>query len=237
VTRRRGSSPEASTGPLARIEAALGHRFARRELLQQALRHSSAAHEGGVPSNERLEFLGDAALSHACAVLLFRLWPGADEGQLTRGRAVLVRERTLVELAERLGLPAALEVGGGLRPGEHGGAVVADAVEAVLGAVLLDAGWRAFQATVRRLFRPFLEGLDPTRLPLEEPKSTLQELAQQQGKPLPLYRQVEVRGPAHRQVFVYEVELEGRVLGHGEGSSKRAAQQAAARAALEHLSR
>ncbi len=217
------------------LEAALRYRFRDRELLAQALRHSSAAHERQAPSYERLEFLGDAALSHAVAALLFERWPGASEGQLTRARAALVREKTLAALSQRLGLAAALEVDGGLRAEDAGPSVLADALESLLGAVLLDGGWRTLRAVTRRLIGPLLAELKPTDLPFEEAKSTLQELAQRQGLPLPVYREVEVRGPDHRRTFVYEVVFDGRTLAHGEGSSKRSAQQEAARAALRAL--
>jgi ribonuclease-3 len=222
-------------GVLPRLEAALGHRFAQPELLEQALRHRSAAHEQGVASSERLEYLGDAALSHAVAALLFERWPEASEGELTRARAALVREASLAVLAEQLGLADALQLGSGLQGGSAGPAVLADALEAVLGALLLDGGWRSFRAAVRRLFMPLAEALDPTQLALEEPKSTLQEMAQKRGLPLPLYREVETHGPAHRRVYVYEVEFGGRVLAQGEGPSKKAAQQEAARRALQAL--
>lgn len=220
---------------LRRLQKALGYRFTHAELLKQALRHRSAAHEQGVPSFERLEFLGDAALSHAVAALLFARWPEATEGELTRARASLVRETSLAQLAERLGLPASLEVGSGLDGANPGAAVLADALEAVLGALLIDGGWRSFKAAVARTFAPLLASLDRSQLALEEPKSTLQEVAQRRGLSLPEYRQIEVRGPAHRQVFVFDVELDGRVLGRGEGSSKRGAQQEAARHALEAM--
>jgi len=217
---------------LRRLQRALSYEFADQRLLEEALRHRSAAHERGVPSFERLEFLGDAALSHAVAALLFVRRPEADEGELTRARASLVRETSLAHIAERLDLPGALELGGGLDGAEPGAAVLADALEAVFGALLIDGGWRPFKAAVGRVFAPLLDSLDEAQLAFEEPKSTLQELAQRRGLPLPAYRQLEVRGPAHRQVFVFEVELGGRVLGRGEGSSKKAAQQAAARDAL-----
>ncbi|MEW6336085.1 MAG: ribonuclease III [Acidobacteriota bacterium] len=218
---------------VAALEEALGHRFRDRTLLDEALRHASAAHEQGAPSYERLEFLGDAALSHVIAALLFDRWPGAGEGQLTRGRAALVREASLDVLARAIGIPAALELGGRVSPSA---AVNADALEAVLGALLLDAGWRQFRAAVRRLFKVPLAALDPFRLGFEEPKSTLQELAQRQGLRLPVYHQVEVRGPEHGRVYVFEVEFDGRALARGEGRTKRAAQQNAARGALEVLS-
>lgn len=217
---------------LARVQRGLGYQFRRPELLAQALRHASAAHEQGAPSNERLEFLGDAALSHAVAVLLFSAWPGASEGQLTRGRAALVRERTLAEVAQRLGIGEALEVSLRFRLSD---AVLADGCEAVLGALLVDGGWRRFSATVRRLFLPLLAALEPDDLPREEPKSALQELAQRRGLALPVYRQVGVEGPEHHRLYTFEVEFAGQVVGRGSGTSKRAAQQEAARAALALL--
>lgn len=223
------------TAAQRRLEEALGYQFADADLLAQALRHRSAAHERGVASFERLEFLGDAALSHAIALLVFTRWPDAAEGELTRARAAVVREASLAALAERVGVPAVLELGSGLERLAAGAPLLADAMEAVLGALLLDGGWRAFRGAVNRLFAPLVGSLDPAQLPFEEPKSTLQELAQRRGLPLPAYREVEVRGPAHRQLFVFEVALEGRVLARGEGSSKKAAQQEAARAALEAL--
>jgi ribonuclease-3 len=220
---------------LHRVERALGHRFVRRALLAEALRHRSAAHEQGAPSSERLEFLGDAALSHAVAALLFARWPQVSEGELTRARAALVRKATLARLAQEIGVGKALDLGSNLEAAEAGPSVLADALEALLGALLLDAGWRRFQVTVRRLFVPLAERLDPAQLILAEPKTALQQLAQQRGFALPAYRHVEVRGPAHRQVFVVEVEFGGVALARGEGSSKRAAQQDAALHALRVL--
>ena len=223
------------TDAVAALEAALGHRFAAPELLAEALRHRSAAHERGKASSERLEFLGDAALSHAVAALLFERWPAASEGELTRARAALVRERTLARLADEVGIPDALDLGGGLERRHPGSSLLADALEAVLGAVLLDGGWRSFRTVTRRLLLPLLDELEPDDLPLEEPKSTLQEMAQRRGLPLPVYREVDLRGPAHARIYVVEVEFDGRAAGRGEGSSKRAAQQDAARDALRNL--
>ena len=230
-----GTPPRSRRVVKTPLERGLGYRFRSRELLEQALRHRSAAHEEGRESFERLEFLGDAALSHAVALLLFTHWPRASEGQLTRARATLVRATTLASLAEGLGLAAELRLGGGLKVAEAGSALLADGLEAVLGGVLLDGGWRAFQGCVGRLLTPLLAELDPDQLDLEEPKSALQEIAQRHGVALPVYHEVTIAGPAHRRVYLYEVELEGRLLGRGEGSSKRAAQQAAARDALAAL--
>ena len=232
VKRPKVNGGESASG---RVADALGHRFRDPALLEEALRHSSAAHEQGVPSFERLEFLGDAALSHAVAALLFKSWPEAAEGDLTRARAALVREASLAKLAEEVGLAEAIQLGGGLHEEQPSAALLADAFEAALGALLLDGGWRAFSAAVRRLFGPMLAALDRAQLALVEPKTTLQELAQKQGLPLPLYRLAETRGPAHRRVYVYEVEFAGRPVGRGEGPSKKAAQQEAARRALAAL--
>lgn len=220
---------------LRTLQHRLGYTFREWRLLEQALRHRSAAHEQQVDSYERLEFLGDAALSHAVGAMLFAAWPEAAEGPLTRARAALVREATLAEVARRLGIGDALELGSGLKDGDAGPALLADALEAVLGAMLLDGGWRVFQSAVRRLLGPSMRALDAEQLDRTEPKSVLQELAQKRAWPLPVYREAATRGPAHARIYVYEVELQGRVLGQGEGSSKRAAQQAAAAAALEAL--
>jgi ribonuclease-3 len=221
---------------LTRVMTALGYRFADPDLLRQALRHRSAAFEQQEPSSERLEFLGDAALSHAVAMVLFAAWTNASEGELTRGRAALVRERTLAMLAVELAIPAALEVGGGLQDDAPPPSLLADAFEATLGALLLDGGWPAFFAVTERLFTPLVAQLDRERLAIaEEPKSALQELAQLRGLPLPVYREIEEQGPEHRRTYVFEVEFGGRVMGLGEGSSKKAAQQAAAARALEAL--
>lgn len=218
---------------LRRVEEKLGYRFRRPELLAEALRHRSVAVPKGLASNERLEFLGDAALSHAVAELLFFAWPRAREGELTRARAALVKGETLAALASELGLAEALEVAEGVEPGE---ALLADALEAVLGALVLELGYRRFAAFVRRLLSPALAGLSRSELLSLEPKSALQELCQRKGWELPLYRQVEVRGPEHQRLYVYEVEVGGEVRGRGEGSSKKLAQREAARVALQSLS-
>ncbi len=217
---------------LERVEAKLGYRFRRRELLAEALRHRSVAVPRGLASNERLEFLGDAVLSHAVAEMLYLAWPHAREGELTRARAALVKGETLSAVASALGLGEALEVAEGVEPGE---ALLADALEAVFGALYLELGFRRFAAFVRKLLAPELARLSPAALPSLEPKSALQELAQRLGWALPVYREVEVRGPEHQRVYVFEVEVAGAVRGRGEGSSKKTAQREAARAALESL--
>lgn len=214
------------------LERRLGYEFRSPERLAEALRHRSVASFPTKPSNERLEFLGDAALSLAVAEMLFRHWPEAREGDLTRARAALVRGETLAKIAVSLGIDKALQAAPGVEPRE---ALVADAFEAVLGALALEVGYRRFARIVHRLFRPFLDQLARDELATLEPKSALQELAQRRGWALPVYRQVEVRGPEHQRVYVFEVELENRVRGRGEGPSKKLAQREAARVALELL--
>ncbi len=229
---KKEPSLEVKEGARQAVESRLGYRFRNPELLRQALRHRSQASTQGKPSNERLEFLGDAALSHAVAELLFSRWPQAREGELTRARAALVKGEALARLAEQLGLAEALEVAEGVEPGD---ALLADALEAVFGALCLEMGHRRFASFVRRLFSPMLAELAERQLAELEPKSALQEMAQRRGWTLPVYRQVEVRGPEHQRLYVFEVEVEGRVCGRGEGSSKKIAQREAAKAALRFL--
>lgn len=214
------------------LERRLGYQFRSPERLGEALRHRSAASLLTKPSNERLEFLGDAALSLAVAEMLFRRWPKAQEGELTRARAALVRGATLAKIAVSLGIDKALEVAAGVTPGET---LVADALEAVLGALVLEVGYRRFAKIVQRLFLPYVNQLEEDALATLEPKSALQELAQRRGWALPVYRQVEVRGPEHQRIYVFEVELENRIRGRGEGPSKKLAQREAARMALQFL--
>jgi ribonuclease-3 len=229
---KAAKDPQEREAHLQEVQAKLGYWFRRPELLREALRHRSVAAAGQLPSNERLEFLGDAALSHAVAQVLFTTWKNAPEGTLTRARAALVKGETLARLASQLGLGQALEVAEGVEPGE---ALLADALEAVLGALSLEVGFRRFVAFVRRLFAPLLQELPQGQLLHLEPKSALQELAQRRGWALPVYREIEVRGPEHQRLYVYEVEVGGQVRGRGEGSSKKLAQREAARSALQSL--
>lgn len=216
----------------AELEA-LPYRFARPELLGEALTHRSA----GPRNNERLEFLGDAVLNFLIADALFRRVPDADEGGLSRLRANLVRRETLAEIAAELRLGEALVLG----PGElkSGGfrrqSILADALEAVVGAVYLDGGFGACEALVDRLFRERLDSL-PSTDSLKDPKTRLQEYLQARQAPLPNYRLVSQEGEPHRRVFRVACEIEG-VTGTVEatGRSRRAAEQEAARRALKAL--
>lgn len=199
------------------------------ELLLLALTHRSFAYEhGGIPNNERLEFLGDSILGQAVTVMLYREHPDLDEGDLAKRRASLVSSAALAEVARRIGLGAYVRLGRG--EAASGGAgkasILADTVEAVIGAVYLDAGGREATALVLRLLDPLLG--DPNRFGAAmDPKTSLQELAAQHGAAAPTYH-VTSTGPDHNKVFHAQVTVTGLVTAHGEGSSKKHAEMAAA---------
>ena len=221
------------TDDRAWLERELGYRFRDEELLARALTHRSA----GGRHNERLEFLGDAALSLVVAEALYERLPDAPEGHLSRLRASLVRRSSLAEIARSLGFPARLRLG----PGElkSGGfrrdSILSDALEAVLGAIHLDGGLDALRPVVLRLYGDRLDAL-PAHEDLKDPKTLLQERLQARGMPLPLYRLDGVEGEDHRQFFTITCEVEG-VAGEatGSGGSRRAAEQAAAARMLARL--
>ncbi|MCZ2439583.1 MAG: ribonuclease III [Burkholderiales bacterium] len=215
------------------LEHALGHRFDEPRLLARALTHRSA----GPEHNERLEFLGDAVLSLAVSAMLFERFAGSDEGDLTRIRAHLVREDSLHRLALQLGLPERLRLsegelrgGGAQRP-----SILADALEAVIGAVFLDGGYEAARQVVQRLLGERIDGTEVQSWS-KDAKTELQEWLQARRIAVPAYRIVATRGQAHAQTF--EVECEVATLGlseRGEGRSRRAAEQEAARRLLDRL--
>jgi len=218
-----------------RLQEALGYRFHRPALLDQALTHRSF----GVPHNERLEYLGDSVLSCVIAAALYDHFPTLKEGELSRLRANLVREQTLHELALQLGVGEALKLGEGeSRSGGHARpSILADAVEAIFGAVFLDGGFEAAQQAILGLFRPLVEAIDLQK-PGKDPKTRLQELLQGQGRPLPRYTVLATRGAAHNQTFEVECVVSDCALRTtGTGNSRRVAEQAAAREAYEQLSR
>jgi ribonuclease-3 len=210
--------------------ALLGYAFADPSLLRQALTHRSHSS----PHNERLEFLGDSVLNLAVARLLYARFPRAPEGTLSRLRANLVNQQTLSTLAVQLGLGGLMRLGEG--EVKSGGArrpsILADALEAIFGAIYLDGGFEPAEQVIRRLFEPFLERLDLKTLG-KDPKTQLQELLQGRRLALPQYTVVATHGRAHEQHFVVEClieELGIRCL--GEGPSRRKAEQEAARQAL-----
>lgn len=217
----------------ARLEAAIGHAFGRGELLTQALTHRSY----GSPHNERLEFLGDSVLNCVIATLLYERFAGLREGDLSRQRANLVRQDALAEIAQALGLGDYLRLGEGeLKSGGfRRPSILADALEAIIGAIYLDAGFAAARAAIEGLYRSSLEQVNPKESG-KDPKTLLQEILQGRKLPLPHYALVATRGEAHVQEFEVECSLPAldiRVT--GQGGSRRAAEQAAARAAIDQL--
>ncbi len=220
------------------LERAMGHSFRDRALLLQALTHASFANEAGdVEDNETLEFLGDGLLNFLVAELLFHAFPLEGEGALTKARSLLVFEGHFAALARRVGLGPLLRLSAGdeRAGGRDRDARLADAFEAVFAAVLLDGGIEAARAAARRLFADDISALDLATLTRRDPKSALQERAQAEGKPLPVYRLVEEIGPDHERRFVYEVLYGENDRATGEGSSKKEAQRAAAEAMLRSV--
>ncbi len=218
---------------LQALQQRLSYRFSDLALLKRALTHRSV----GTEHNERLEFLGDAVLTMAVSTLLYERFAGSDEGDLTRVRAHLVREDSLHRVALGLGLPEALRLSEGEARG--GGArrpsILADAVEALLGAVLLDGGYAPAQALVTRLFGEVIQATEADNWS-KDAKTELQEWLQARRIAVPAYRITATRGQAHAQTF--EVECAVPALGladRGEGKSRRSAEQEAARRMLEQL--
>ena len=213
------------------LQRQLGHRFADASLLRQALTHRSH----GQPNNERLEFLGDSVLNCVVAAMLYRHFGRIDEGDLSRLRANLVKQQSLYEIAQRLGLSQYLLLGEGeLKSGGfRRPSILGDTLEAIVGAVFLDAGFEAAQSVIAALYEPVLKTVDPRTLG-KDAKTLLQEYLQGKKLPLPVYAVVATHGAAHSQVFEVECsipKLKVQVL--GSGASRRAAEQAAARGALD----
>lgn len=223
--------------PLARIQEDLGHAFRDPTLLRDALTHRSFVNERpdlAPRDNERMEFLGDAVLGLAASVLLWRQYPDATEGELTRRRADLVCEKSLATLARGLGLGDALRLGKGeLRSGGRDKPrLLASALEATLAAVYLDAGELAATRVALALLEPHTASLAPGE---SDYKSRLQEIIQAQRLAPPTYALVDTEGPDHDRTFHVEVRLADRTLGRGSGRSKLAAEQLAAQVALDAL--
>lgn len=215
--------------------ARLGHAFRDPALLDAALTHRSASKH----NYERLEFLGDSVLNFAVAVLLFREYPDADEGDLSRYRAALVSGSSLAALAAGLGLGEQLRLGGGeLKSGGfRRSSILADALEALFGAVYLDGGIAAASAVIEALFAGRLGELPEAR-ELKDPKTRLQERLQARGLRLPVYAVDEVSGEPHEHWFVASCEVaELELRARGEGSSRRRAEQEAAQRLLQELTR
>jgi ribonuclease-3 len=216
---------------IAALEERLGYRFTQRQLLEQAVTHRSH----GAVHNERLEFLGDAVLNCTVAQLLFQKYARLNEGDLSRLRANLVKQQSLAEVAERLGLSDFLRLGEGEM--KSGGfrrpSILADTMEAIFGAIFLDSGFDAARNVIGKLFEPVLKGVDPKTLG-KDSKTLLQEYLQGKRIALPVYTVVETRGAAHNQEFEVECAIPKLEISvHGTGRSRRAAEQSAAKQAFE----
>ena len=213
------------------LQDALQYRFRNEALLRLALTHPSTKEE---TDNQRLEFLGDAVLEFAISDMLFRKYPDRQEGELTARRASLVCEETLCHIARELGIGNALRMGHGEEStaGREKPSILADAMEAVIAAVYLDGGALVASTLIERLFADE-EKLSALRG--RDDKGMLQEYTQAHELGLPEYAVVEESGPAHDRRFVSEARVAGQAVARGEGASKKAAEQAAARVTLDIL--
>ena len=211
----------------------IGHPFKNQDLLKQALTHRSA----GAPHNERLEFLGDSIVNMLIAEALFGRWPKADEGALTRARAMLVCEGALAVIARTLQLGERLTLGPGeMKSGGHRrDSILADTVEAVVAAIYLDVGLEACRAVVLPWFEESLAAV-PVGKPEKDPKTRLQEWLQARQKGLPVYELVSETGDDHAKHFQVQCRVaDPAVATEGEGTSRRLAEQQAAAAAIAQL--
>jgi ribonuclease-3 len=214
------------------LETTIGYRFRDKVLLERALTHISALKgQGRTGSYQRLEFLGDHVLGLAVSEMLFEAFPKAEEGELSRRLADLVRRESCADVARAIDLGDSLRLGASeVRSGGRSRiAILADVCESLIGAVFLDGGYKAAKALVERYWSDRMR--KPVR-PLRDPKTILQEWAQARGLPTPSYREVERTGPHHDPVFRVAVVLPQRDPAEGRGRSKRAAEQAAAAALL-----
>lgn len=224
---------------LTELQEVIGFPFDDDSLLREALVHRSYLNENpSFPSadNQRLEFLGDALLDFVAGDYLYRRYPKMREGELTSLRAALVKEETLARFAQALGLGRYLYLGRGEE--ESGGrerpSLLADAFEALVGALYLDGGLKAAERFILPFLEPETEQI-VAQGELRDYKSLFQEEAQRRFQSTPLYRTIDERGPDHNKVFTVEVLIEEKLCGRGEGTTKQAAEQEAARQALEKI--
>jgi ribonuclease-3 len=232
-SRRRKRAVAEGSAETGDLEDRIGYRFAERAWLDRALTHSSALTGGRdrAGSYQRLEFLGDHVLGLVISDMLFRAFPAATEGELSRRLAALVRKETCADVARAIDLGPAMRLGNSeIQAGGHRrAAILADVCEALIGAVFIDGGYAPAAALIERYWQERM--LKPPR-PLRDPKTLLQEWAQARGMPAPSYREIERSGPDHSPEFRVAVELSERNPAEGTGRSKRAAEQAAAAAML-----
>ena len=244
------------SGEIRTLEESLGYRFQRRELIEQALTHSSQAREAeaagastGLPGggdNEQLEFLGDAVLGLVTSETLFHRFPGFQEGHLSKLRAHLVGQRHLLRVAEQLRIGEYMRLGRGEEKsgGRAKASLLVDALEAILAALYLDGGWAvAHDFIVRVIVEPELArmNLEASAIPVMDFKSALQEALQANGRPQPVYVLVKEEGPEHKKTFTVEARLAdpdaAHFVGRAQGATKKRAEQEAARQVLEHLAK
>ncbi|MEO0797904.1 MAG: ribonuclease III [Pseudomonadota bacterium] len=217
----------------SQLEAAVGYKFKSKDLARRAVTHASVKTDGQRNNNERLEFLGDRVLGLVIAEHLWREDPHAREGDLARRYNSLVRRETCAAVARRVDLGSHLRLSDSeaSNGGRDKDTILADAMEAILGAVFIDGGFEKARNLIQTLWAEDL--VDGGNTPAADPKSMLQEWAQGRGLPLPKYREVERSGPDHAPVFIAEVSIRGVECSRGEGPSKRQAEQEAARLLLE----
>ena len=220
---------QAEASSLGGVEASVGHVFSDRSLLLQALTHISAlsSDRSRIASYQRLEFLGDRVLGLVVSDMLFASFPNAEEGEMSRRLAALVRRETCADIARdwKLGSFVILGDSEAMSGGREKPAILSDVCESVIGAIFLDAGFDRAAAIVRQAWTERMN--EPSR-PLQDSKTALQEWAQSLGHPAPSYREMARTGPAHAPVFTLSVGVEGFEAATGMGSSKRGAEQAAA---------
>lgn len=217
---------------LDELLARLGVSCGKMILIEEALTHSShAAEHPGMPDNERLEFFGDAVLKFVISEYLFERFASYDEGQLTEIRAVLVSSATLAEVANELNLGKYILVGKGVQIRQS---ILGDSMEAILGAIYFDSGLTLVQTLIVKLLGARATAVDRDTVK-DNYKAQLQELTQSQSKGVPAYAVVSTEGPAHNPIFAVSVSVNDTVVGNGTGHSKKTAEQAAAKEALEKL--
>jgi len=221
---------------LTDLEQEIGYSFRSRAVLDRALTHRSFANERteGCRHNEALEFLGDAVLGFVVSAWLLDRFPDQPEGKLSKMKAYMVSETSLAELSEAIDLGRFIRLNRGEEKtgGRRKRALLADAYEAVIGAIYLDGGIEAAQRFLRRELSAKMASIDPDSMIGDDFKSALQERLQAQGRPMPEYVLIEASGPDHRRTFRVQLRVAGIILGWGEGSTIKLAQQEAARSAL-----
>ena len=229
-----------TNAPLETLEDLLGYRFSDRSLLVQALTHRSFVNESGaenLQNNESFEFLGDAVLGFVVSARIYRLFPGLNEGELSKIKAFLVSAANLFQLAKsiRLGDFILLSRGEIKCGGRKKRAILVDAYEAIIGAIYLDAGVESAAGFIQHQIQPIMQQIDIRQLTYGDYKSALQELLHDTGRPEPVYRVVDELGPDHQKTFVVQILIDEEILAEASGKTKKEAQQSAARIALDKI--